>query len=455
MKTLRALILTAGLVPALVGAQAAKPVSEKQFQWNQPVLIQGGEAIYRFDLPEPAYTGMLRKDLGDLRIFNGSGEPVPFALLRYQAPPVVDTRAIALPHFPLHGLARDGSERLELDVRRQSDGSLIALSLASGKPQQPTRLSGYVLDASGVKQAMAGLLLDWQVPAEGTVASVAVDASDDLQTWRSITPRAQLVDLSLGDTRLTHKRIALNGLNAKYLRLRWSTDQEPLALERISAEIVERNAPPETLHWSRPAVRAGSQPGEYLFESAGLPVQALRFSLPQPNTVAPLRLFRRDSDKETWNELANTVAFRLSRKGREAISPDIAVARDRERYWRVLVNQRGGGMGSALPGVELGWVAQQAVFVARGPAPFTLAYGSRSVFPADFDIATLVPGYKPEQFKDLPQAQLGQATKNAVAAESLDINWRTLGLWAILILGVAMLAAMAWRLVRQLGKEQP
>jgi hypothetical protein len=130
------------------------------------------------------------------------------------------------------------------------------------------------------------------------------------------------------------------------------------------------------------------------------------------------------------------------------------VARGRERFWRILVNQQGGGIGSELLGVELGWVAQQAVFVARGSSPFSLAYGSRAVPPADFDIATLVPGYKPEQFKDLPQAQLGPASKNpAVAAESQDINWRTTGLWAILILGVAILAVMAWRLMRQMGKE--
>jgi hypothetical protein len=454
MNAVRTLIVALGLMPALVGAQAPQVPSPEQFQWNQPVLVQSGEALYRFDLPETAYTGMLRSDLGDLRLFNGGGEPVPFALLRYQPPAIVDARAIALPHFQLHGLGREGDERLELDVRRQSDGSLIALSLASGKPRQPPRLSGYVFDASGVKHPMAGLSLDWQVPAEGTVASVAVDASDDLQTWRCITSRAQLVDLSLGETRLRHKRIELHGLNAKYLRLRWAEGQEPIALMRVSAEIVEHTAPPEALHWSRTSVRAGSQPGEYLFDSAGLPVQALRFALPQPNTVAPLRLFRRDSEKQPWRELANTVAYRLSRKGREANSPDMSVARGRERYWRVLVNQRGGGIGSELPGVELGWVAQQAVFVARGSPPYTLAYGQRSVPPADFDIATLVPGYQPEQFNDLPLAQLGSATKNPkAAAESQDINWRTLGLWSLLILGVAMLAGMAWRLMRQMAKD--
>jgi hypothetical protein len=141
MKSARALILALGLWPLFALAQTSLAPSPEQFQWHQPVLIQGGEAIYRFDLPETAYTGLVRQDLGDLRVFNGSGEPVPFALLRYQAPPIVDTRGIALPHFPLHDLGRDGNERLALDVRRQSDGSLIALSLASGKTQQPGRLS--------------------------------------------------------------------------------------------------------------------------------------------------------------------------------------------------------------------------------------------------------------------------------------------------------------------------
>ena len=48
----------------------------------------------------------------------------------------------------------------------------------------------------------------------------------------------------------------------------------------------------------------------------GTMVQALRLTLPQQNTVAPLQVFRRDDPKSPWTLVASTVAFRLQRDGR-------------------------------------------------------------------------------------------------------------------------------------------
>lgn len=71
----------------------------------------------------------------------------------------------------------------------------------------------------------------------------------------------------------------------------------------------------------------------------------------------------------------------------------------------------------------------------------------------------LVPGYQPEKFNDLPRAEAGPASANPNAPSPgiPDIPWRTLALWSVLILGVALLAAMAWRLMRQIGtsKDRP
>ncbi len=451
MSLLTTLIFLGALLPGLAAAQAAP--SPDQFAWHQLILTQGGEAIFRFELPASAYSGSLRADLGDVRLFNGAGEALPLALVRREAPAVLETQSFALPHFPLRVSSRNEG-RMELDVRRRGDGSLIAFRLAPSG--QAARLSGYVLDASGLNKPMSALVLDWEPGAEGTVSTVALEASDDLQSWRSLNPRAQLVDLSLGQTHLRHKRIELPGLSAKYLRLLWGADQEALPLQRVAAEVVARHAPPEPLQWSSTVVRAGSQPGEYLFESSGLPVHTVRLALPQANTLAPLKLFRRAGEKEAWREVANTVAYRLQKQGREAASPDILLPRSRDRFWRLQVMQQGGGLGAGLPGIELGWVAQQAVFVARGAPPYTLAYGNAAVAPAEFDIATLVPGYQAEKFPDLPWAKAGPASANpnAPSPGMPDIHWRTLALWSVLVAGVALLGAMAWRLMKQMGRKQ-
>jgi hypothetical protein len=107
------------------------------------------------------------------------------------------------------------------------------------------------------------------------------------------------------------------------------------------------------------------------------------------------------------------------------------------------------------------------VFAARGEAPFQLAYGSRDAKPAAFGIATLVPGYKDEATLDLRSAQpaakpaapaIGAARTAApqalggAAATRERIDWKRWALWASLVLGVAVLGLMAFRLGRQMSK---
>jgi hypothetical protein len=114
-----------------------------------------------------------------------------------------------------------------------------------------------------------------------------------------------------------------------------------------------------------------------------------------------------------------------------------------------------------------GWVPDRLVFAARGAAPFQLAYGSRDAKPAAFGIATLIPGYKDEAGLDLgstqPAAQpaaiaIGAARTAAPqplggeAATRERIDWKRWVLWGSLVLGVAVLGLMAFRLGRQMSK---
>ncbi|MDD5612142.1 MAG: DUF3999 family protein, partial [Gallionella sp.] len=160
-------VLLLALVLSPMTVRAENPPNLKDFQWHQAIRVKAGEALFRFDLPESTYTGSLRPDLGDIRLFNGVGEPLPFALIPLQPPTKADPRTLALPHFPLYLPSRDDS-RLALDVRKRDDGSLIALSIEYGS-RQPPRLAGYVLDASAVKKPMSAVLLDWQRSGAGTV----------------------------------------------------------------------------------------------------------------------------------------------------------------------------------------------------------------------------------------------------------------------------------------------
>ena len=71
------------LLLPLLGATAfaqEQTLSSHDFAYGIPLEVDGDGAIYSLPLPQEVYRYTTRKDLGDVRIFNGYGEVVPHML---------------------------------------------------------------------------------------------------------------------------------------------------------------------------------------------------------------------------------------------------------------------------------------------------------------------------------------------------------------------------------------
>jgi len=129
------------------------------------------------------------------------------------------------------------------------------------------------------------------------------------------------------------------------------------------------------------------------------------------------------------------------------------------QYWRVRVSEAGGGIGHGAPRLEASWIPSEVLFLARGSGPFKLLYGD-----ADAPSLALTPDaiLNPAGSQDGAHRSLkpGRATLEAAqllggpmrltpAAPTPD--WKRWLLWTVLVLGVGVLAYMAWRLLDALG----
>ena len=432
---------------------AAAAESPKDFRHAMPLLPTGEEGLQRVALPIEAYKGVARADLADVRIFDARGERVPFAFAGEPSPVPPAVATTPLPLFPVHRTAGAPPGDIELKVTRNAAGAIVELRTGVQVRHAGAPVVAWIADATALREPVRGLRFSWTPPAEGFMARMRVEASDDLGSWRAIATDAPLVDLAHEGSRVRRDTIEVPAVRAKYLRFAWDGNAPPVASvvaqtfaatseRRLQALIVD-GVPLE-------------RPGEVAFAlGARVPVERLQVLLPQANSVVPVRIESRDDPVSEWRPVASATAYRLRRDGTEVSSPPIAFAPRFDRHWRVTADARGGGFGAGTVRLEAAWLPHQLVFAARGEGPFVLAFGNARAQPVAFPVTTLVPGYRAQDEFALPAAKLGAPAENAGAGATRWPEWlgeadgKRVTLWALLLAGVAVLAVMAWRLSRQ------
>lgn len=448
----------------------AAGAQERPGQYTHAARIDGGgeDSHYRFTLPADTYRGVTRPDLGDLRVFNSAGEPVPYAFVPLR--PATRKPAVhAAKLFPLRGEEAKGMDGLNVRIRHTPRGG-TSVDVSTSSTSKERKLLGYILDPGELKVPLEALVLDWQT-REGFTGTARVEGSEDLKYWRTLTGAAPVLYLEHAGQRLERRRVELSGARARYLRISFTGVPADFALKQARLELRPDKAEPAREWLSLVGKEVADRPGEYQFDTGGhFPVDRLRFSLPQQNTVAQVqvlaryRVETRRGSEDRWQPMTSGTLYRLRRNGTEVTNADLAVGPSASRHWRLKVDQRGGGLGSGEVRLEIGWVPHEVVFAARGAGPFTLAYGMKIAKPGALPITAVLPGYKEGEAIALKTASLtgmapaGPRTTSGFSEyvkEAVDSGQaKKWALWGALVAGVLLLVWMAFALLRQVGKPK-
>jgi len=184
----------------------------EDFAYGMPIHADAQDALYEIEIPAAVYRGVTRADLGDVRVFNGQGEVVPYGLRPQAAPSSDSGSAMSLPAFPISGGVTDRIEDLNVRIEKRADGTIVSVRGQAKASGSKKRQHGYLLDATVLKQAIQALRFEWQSGADGFVGSVRVEGSDDLSAWNTIANRAALVRLTFGGHQLEQDRVELRGV---------------------------------------------------------------------------------------------------------------------------------------------------------------------------------------------------------------------------------------------------
>ncbi|MBB3241555.1 hypothetical protein FHW68_003081 [Pseudomonas sp. Tn43] len=440
-----------GAVVLCVTLSAGAQEKPADFAAQVPLSVSGEGPWYRLELPLGVQLKARHTDLSDLRVFNAAGEPQAYALAREPAQTRENRTLHDVKWFPLYNSA-DATERApSVRVQSNTNGTLIEVQPSSQLEAGEEELRGWLLDASRIKAPLQQLILDWTSDRDG-FQRFSIEASDDLQHWQS-WGEGQVARLTFADERVEQHEVGLPGQPARYLRLLWSSPQSAPALTSAQLESANPRTLPLPLVWSQPLAGTRVKAGEYIWQlPMGLNVQRLQIELNQPNSLAPVTLSGRRETSLPWQTLTSGLLYRLTQNGQDVVQNELQLPGQTVQQFKLTVDERGGGLGAEAPTVRFAVRSTQLVFLARGAGPYTLALGNATVKAANLPLSTLIPDYSAAKLAALGKATVEGGvvvTPAATVPAVADPNWKKFGLWAVLLLSVLFLGAMAFSLLRK------
>jgi len=452
------IIFVALLIATTLFARQEISVSKDNFAYGYSLEVDGDGAIYSMHLNEIIYQGMVREDRGDLRIFNSAGEVVPHVIRRAERMTKKKTPSAELPYFPLY--KKNKSETVSaaasnIRITTNDQGTIIDLNY--GKSNLKERyLSAYIIDASALNETPDYLDIEWESDSQDFILNVSLEGSDDLNNWRTVKSSTTLSNMQFGEHVLVQRQISLPKSIPKYLRVSWAGGVE-FKIKALNVQFSDTYQS-QSRRWSvfLPADidKANST---YHFETKSvIPADRLNINLPTKNTLVKVLIESASATDGPWYNRYRGLLYNLKIDQNHLANPDMHLTVTSHRYWRVQILNSGGDFGGE-PQLRLGWIPEQLLFVATGESPFTLTYGSAKVAAVMAPLGQLLSERSIKQHGSLiKSAKLGSAIdfgdRSRLEPPRPKLDWKKYILWAVLIVGVLLLAFMAFRLFKQMDQ---
>lgn len=425
------------------------------FNCNLEADVPAGSALGSIMVPDEVYMCSSRKDLGDLRVFGKNGI-LPHLIKRPSEGKGEVKEPASLPFFPVYS-GEGGKAGVSVHLSAGSGGALVDLRTETDRRRTDSP-SFWLIDASSLKEPLSGLVFDWSGPAR-LVFDINVEAGSDLSTWRRIKGPITLADLDYAGNRLTVRKADLPRTDDRYLRITWPAEAEGAALTSVKAIFPRPGKEPE-MRWSEvEGKKSGSSPGKtaYEFDIKGhFPVERVDLVLPEGMDTIQAVLMSRPDLASGWVMRHLGVFYGMTVNGRVIKGGEASLPVIQDRFWRIETSSEAAFYNEASPSLRIGWVPHELVFVPSGNTSCILAFGRGGMSPSsDASVSALFsslsadPGFKPSLAVISEEKNKGRKFDSS----AWPFPFRKWILWAFLVLGVSIIAFMAWRLYRQMGNE--
>ncbi|WP_331352272.1 DUF3999 family protein [Cellvibrio sp. UBA7671] len=412
--------------------------------------------------------------LNDLVVIDAQGNKLPYRITAPSTQVNEQSQLADARFFPVavgappEALIALSSASIRLDA---NEISVSVEKTTNDKLQdQSAPVDFYVVDVSDLKTRIDKLVVDWQVTEANQYLEVQVSGTNDLTTWSNIA-QTTLVQLQKEGQLLTRNKISIN-LSEKqyaYLRLKFTRGNENLQLRKIQIENTDKVAnAPVVDSWEVKGALAEDQDSELRAgnHTTAMPVAAWEFARDDIAPVANISLnlgtlmygdnikvFSRNTEKQPWQLLHQGIWFNTQVGSDWQQSDAINIYSNSDIYLRVELNEL---VRTTLnPTLVFHRQPQILQFIANNAPPYKIAIDDQAA-PNSQQTSTqifsqLVSG-KELQWGQVAFTELNPSM-DSFARHGMQMSWKTLLFWGILILAVAVLVGVAIRLMGQMNAK--
>ena len=431
----------------------------------QPGLLQS--VLLDFDV----YRRSVEPGLADLRVFDGQGEPTPYAIRRrlpgtMEAPVTQSVPIFRLDSEPggsraIVGAHTAGGYRIDAEI--SESGAILSIRGSDrevGLAKEAVAPSTWLLDTSGLTRPIVHLDFVLAESEVDFVSRLRLESSDDLSSFRAVNADLALARLDQAGHHIERMSFAIPATRARYLRLSPTGAGLPVEIREVRVRLSGKTSIRRHFRKLLEGRWDPNEPGVVLFDlEASPPIETIRVLLGQQNSIVEGQLESAPRPDGPWRSRQSGVFYFYDRGG-ALRNPATSWNGSRDRYLRLVTSTRGGGLkGHPLPTLEVVWQPEQLLYLERseaGPGGSTLAVGRVDTLDGSFPASDLLrmgrsAANDPDQITVRlgPERILaGDAALERSKPPPPPTPWRTYGLWALLLSIVAVVLGMSFRLMQ-------
>jgi hypothetical protein len=409
--------------------------------------------------------------LNDLVVTDAQGNKLPYRITAPSTQVSEQSQQTQVRFFPVAvGTAPEMLLALSSASIRLDDNEISVSVVKNDKEElqnQAVPTDFFVVDLSDLKTRADKLVVSWPQSEAHQYLEVQASGTNDMSTWAPIA-NTTLVQLFKDGQQLTRNKIAINLTEKQYayVKLKFTRGGEQLQLTQVAIENTDKIATAAVPdRWEINGQLAEDQESALRGGSAtpSMPVAAWEF---QRDDIAPvakldlqlgeltygdsLRVYSRATEKQPWQLVHQGIWFNTQVGTDWQHSDEISIYNNSHNYWRVELNEL--VRTSAKPVLVFQRQPELLQFIANTSAPFKIAIETDSKLQNQNTSAQifsqLISGkeitWQSTTFNPL------NPNLNQFARHGMQISWKTIVFWGILILAVGVLIGVVVRLMGQM-----